>query len=41
MPAIEGGIDSNEEQAFEKIFAILLPRMETGNVSLHSFASTG
>jgi hypothetical protein len=41
MPAIGSGIDSNEEQALEKIFAILLSRMETGNVSLHGFASGG
>ena len=41
MPAIGSRIDSNQEQAFEKIFGILLSGMQTGNVSLHGFASTG
>src|ERR1700690_1984680 len=41
MPAVGRGIDSNQEKAFEKIFAILLPGMQAGNVSFHGFASTG
>jgi hypothetical protein len=41
MPAIGSSIDSNEEQALEKTVAILVSRMQTGNVSFHGFASTG
>ena len=41
MPAIGSRIDSNQEQAFEKTFGILLSSMQTGNMSLHGFASTG
>ena len=40
MPAVGSRIDSDQEEAFEKIFAILLSGMQTGNMSLHGFAST-
>jgi hypothetical protein len=41
MPAVGRGIDSNQKNTFERTIAILLSRMQTGNVSFHGFASTG
>jgi hypothetical protein len=37
--AVGSRIDSNQEQAFEKAFVILLSGMQAGNMSFHGFTS--